>query len=145
MFPLGRQQVEPDRLIDLKDFAQWVQDSRRKKGWSLEILARHISEAGYPISQNKLYRIEQHLKDEPDQKRPLRTIDYELKMRLETVLGERFLAKDTIAPEPGDLVSAERVIEIVHNLKTRGSASVPPDGPVYRKIFEAIKEAFVKS
>jgi hypothetical protein len=140
VFPLGRP-VEPDRLIDLKEFAAWVQEGRKKRGWSLEILARYISDAGYPISQNKLYRIEQHLKDEHDQKRPLKTIDYELKMRLETVLGERFVPKGFEPADRDDLVSAAGVIEMIRDIKANKTASQPPDDPIYRRIYDAVKEA----
>jgi transcriptional regulator with XRE-family HTH domain len=133
-FPIGRAS-EPDRIINLKKFAQWMQDRRIKNGWSLEVLARHISQAGYPISQNKLYRIEQNLKEEGHQKRPLQTIDYELKIRLEDVLGDRFLTEEG---EYDDLVSAKEVVELINDLAKVGTNINPPSNPALREIFEAL-------
>jgi hypothetical protein len=141
MFPFGRPS-EPDRIIDLERFARWVQECRNRKGWSLEILARYLSEAGYPISQNKLYRIEQHLKEKGRQKRPLKTIDYELKIRLETVFGERFIT-GIPAPEDVEQVSVDSVLQIIENLKEQGARCAAPDHPSLKKIYDAIRSAFV--
>jgi hypothetical protein len=133
-FPLGPP-PEPNRIINLRKFARWLKDRRDKNGWSLEVLARYVSQAGYPISQNKLYRIEQHLKPEGHQKRPLQTIDYELKIRLEDVLGDRFI------PEEGDyvdgMVSEKEVVELIENLTKDETNTIP--SPALRKIFEAVK------
>ncbi len=126
-----RRPPEIDRIIDLKKFASWVHDTRNKQGLSLEILARCISDAGYPISQNKLYRLEQHLKE--DGKRPLKTIDYELKIRLESVLGESFEQG-----ESEEAILLTDVLTLIHELEkeveTRGEGLKPADNPSLRKV-----------
>lgn len=138
--PLGRPS-KPDRIIDLRKFAQWVQDCRIERGWSLEVLARHISQAGYPISQNKLYRIEQNLKEGGLGKRPLQTIDYELLIRLEDVLNHKFLSDE--GNDTDEMVSTKEVVELINNFvaKDQGKLS-PPSKNELRKIYDVLKVAF---
>ena len=121
-----------------------MQDRRTKNGWSLEILARHISQAGYPISQNKpRYRIEQHLKQEGLQKRPLQTIDYELKIRLEDVLGESIYTRrrEMNIDRMDRMVSTKEVVEKLINKMAKADFYIvnPPPDPALRKIFEAVQ------
>ncbi len=126
-----RHPPEINRIIDLKKFARWVHDKRNEQGLSLEILARCISDAGYPISQNKLYRLEQHLKE--DGKRPLKTIDYELKIRLESVLGEGFEQN-----ESEETILLTDILALIKDLekevKTRGDGVKPVDDLTLRKV-----------
>ncbi|MGH1351540.1 MAG: hypothetical protein ACRBBN_12165 [Methyloligellaceae bacterium] len=126
-----RRPPEIDRIIDLKKFAGWVHDKRTEQGLSLEVLARCISDAGYPISQNKLYRLEQHLKE--DGKRPLKTIDYELKIRLESVLGESFEAgEDDQTILLTDILALIKDLE--KDVKARGNSVKLADDLVLRKV-----------
>lgn len=132
--------AEPDRIINLRKFAQWVRDRRIERRLSLEVLARYVSQAGYPISQNKLYRIEQNLKDEGEQKRPLQTIDYELLIRLEDVLDDRFMSDDDQRPE--DTVSTSDVVDLIENLTSGSGGKIdPPHDAALLRIYNALKIA----
>lgn len=136
---LGRA-PEPERIIDLKRFAKWVYDHRIERGWSLEVLARHISQTGYPISQNKLYRIEQNLKEVGFQKRPLQTIDYELMIRFEDLFNDRFLSTEEANVD--ERVPTKDVLELIKNVADRNiTESGPPDNKHLRKIYDALREA----
>jgi hypothetical protein len=135
--------TEPNRIINLRKFAQWVHDRRSERGLSLEVLARYISQAGYPISQNKLYRIEQNLKEEGEQKRPLQTIDYELLIRLEDVLDDRFISDEEARIE--EMVSVRDVVELLKNVAATGAEKIgPPEDAALRKVYDALKAVLKK-
>lgn len=112
------------------EFAEWVQRNRMRLGLSLENLAREIHQAGYPISQNKLYRLEQNLKPADQQKRPLGDIDREFRLRLEQVFGEPFLISGDELDLEKELVPAASVVELVRQVKQQGELSATPAHPV---------------
>lgn len=124
--------AKPKRSTDIPpvEFAEWVHRNRTRLGLSLENLAREIYNSGYPISQNKLYRLEQNLKPTGQQKRPLPEIDRELRIRLEQVFGEPFPIQDEQRDLEKELVPAASVVELVRQVKQQGESSAIPSHPV---------------
>ena len=68
--------------ISLDELARALHDAREKKGWTLEQLSHELWQAGYPTSQNKLWRMEN---------KPPKRVDTELLLWLEKVLGTELI------------------------------------------------------
>lgn len=68
--------------ISLAELTRALRDAREKKGWTLEQLSHELWQAGYPTSQNKLWRMEN---------KPPRRVDTELLLWLEKVLDTELI------------------------------------------------------
>jgi transcriptional regulator with XRE-family HTH domain len=131
--------------LDIKLFAEWVRDLRTKQNLSLEALAREITHSGYPISQNKLFRLEQNLKEPEEQKRPLTNIDYELKLRLESVFGRAFPADKSEIDVYKELMPAADVFEMLQDIECNGPNSVAPEHPLLQLLHERMVKVLSRS
>jgi transcriptional regulator with XRE-family HTH domain len=74
--------VSDDQSSNLDQVAKWVAEQREKAAISLQELAFQLREFGYPVSPNKLWRLEQGSSR-------IQKLDGELLMWLERVFGRQ--------------------------------------------------------
>lgn len=86
------------------EFDEWIKRHREAKGWALEVLARQLDKLGYPVSPNKLWRIENAAKY------GLHKIDLEFKLWLEALFEERYES------QYHDVVSIDEVLALIGGL-----------------------------
>ncbi len=111
---------------NLKDFSKWVEQKRKEKQWSLENLARELEKQGYPISKNKLWRIE-HISESN-----LKKIDLELKVRLEGIFEGNFSQHTTNQTKEELALS---IIDLIDKWKIDPFSIEPPDDPLIKEIY----------
>ena len=73
------------------DFSVWLKQQRLNRGLTLERLAQEISDRGYAVSVNKLWRVE---------KGQFKRLDYALRVNLETFFGKGQSSIQPVEAEP---------------------------------------------
>ena len=115
------------KTIDIVKFGEWQKSNRDRLGWSLEVLGRKLDRAGYPVSNNKLWRIEN------TDKRPLKKLDNSLKLALEEVFGEQF------GEDKSDIkVSLKEILYVIQEYAQK------PDNEGLMGVYKVIKKEFSK-
>ncbi len=122
------------QLVDIDELAGWVASQRAAKGWSLEDVAYKLRDTGYPVSVNKIWRLEQGSSR-------VKRLDLELVMWLEQLFGSRFLS----LPSPPQNISREAVATWMLTLAEHVDlAGVPPKDERLRAVWaEVIGEQHV--
>lgn len=77
--------AQTDANLDRAKLSGEIREGRRRKGWTLEQLARELWALGLPTAQNKLWRLEN---------RPPQRIDTELLLWLEKLLEVELIESD---------------------------------------------------
>lgn len=120
--------------LKIDELSNWVKKKRDKHGWSIETLAREITNKGYPISSNKIWRLEVG---------KIKKIDYEFLIRLEAVFQEQFTSTEA-NHSTEKVVSVEAVLQLIDKLQK--GETLPPEKrqPELLLIYEKLQPTFEK-
>ena len=106
--------------ISLAEMSSALRTGRERKGWTLEELSHALWEAGYPTSQNKLWRMENN---------PPKRVDTELLLWLEKVLEVELLPDGE-----KNQVLIDDVLELLDDIGAAREAGSPPKEPSSRNL-----------
>lgn len=115
--------------VDLESLSEALKRAREAKGWTLQQLAHELWSRGFPTSQNKLWRLENH---------PPKRVDTELLLWLEKVLDAGFLKSGEPQPVLVDDVTGLLDAFIVYRAGGAGLPD-PPSSQHLRRIYERLK------
>ncbi len=120
--------------LDLNKLSNWVKKKRNQNGLSIEALAREITNTGYPISNNKIWRLETG---------KIKKLDYELLIRLEAVFQQQFNSskKDSDA---GQMLSVNEVLHLINRLKNNEILHPKYLKPELLLIYDKLKPVYTK-
>ncbi|MGI9242033.1 MAG: hypothetical protein ACR2RV_14615 [Verrucomicrobiales bacterium] len=117
--------AKTDANLDRTKLSVGIREGRRKKGWTLEQLARELWALGLPTAQNKLWRLEN---------KPPQRIDTELLLWLEKLLGVELIESH----RRNHILIGDVVDLLDHFIATGGDEplSPAPENPALQPIYE---------
>ena len=115
--------------MNRSEFSSWLKDQRERHGMTLQELAREIGKRGYPLSVNKLWRLENNA---------FKKFNYELEIRLKAFFEEDF-AQGT-RQRSGEFVLVDDVVELIGHIANQGKSADVPHDPLLRRVYNKLLE-----